>query len=40
MDVYYTPELNINFLSGYVYHHIQDSMTKCKLYLWSKLTIM
>ena len=29
---YYTQELNIDFLSSYVYHHIQDSMIKCKLY--------
>ena len=35
-DVYYTQELNINFLSSYVHRNIQDGMTKCQLYLESK----
>ena len=34
-DAYYTQEVNINFLSGYVH---QDSITEFKLYLCSKRT--
>ena len=30
---YYTQETNINISSGYVYNHIQASMTEWKLYL-------
>ena len=32
-DVYDTQDININFLSGYIHHDNQASMTKCKLYL-------
>ena len=35
---YYTQKLNINFLFGYFHPYIRDNMTKCKLYLWPKLT--
>ena len=31
---YYTQELNMNFLYGYVNYRIQDA----KIYLWKKLT--
>ena len=30
---YNTQELNINFLSSYVYHHFEDSMIEYKLYV-------
>ena len=38
--VYYTQKLNINLLSSYVHHYIQDSMTEYKLYLRSRLISM
>ena len=38
MGAYLTQELNINFLSSNMLLHIQDGMTECKLYLWSKQT--
>ena len=30
---YYTQEININFLSSYLFHHIPDDITEYKLYL-------
>ena len=32
-----TQKLSIHFFQPVTYHHIQYSMTECKLYLWSKL---
>ena len=29
--VYYTQELNINFLSGYMYNYIKDTIIESKL---------